>query len=138
MLKKYLLVISCCVFMLPNLANANKHANQKDTVVRDFTAAGNISENEGWRVVIKRNRMSLELTKNNEFHRKIKVKRSAYAKGVEFTGFTSSGSEVTININGKPCVDSNGNTNEFTAKLYYKGKVMQGCAVRGAFGYAPT
>lgn len=136
--KKHLLVISCCVFILPNLANANKHTSQKDTVVREFTVFGGVSENEGWRVVIKRNRLSLELAENNEFHRKIRVKRSAYAKGAEFTEVTSSGDEVTININGKPCVDSNGNTNEFTATLYYKGKVMQGCAVRGAFNYAPT
>ena len=91
----------------------------------EFTAFGSVSENEGWRVAIKRNRLSLELTENNEFHRKIRVKRSAYAKGVEFTGFTSLGDEAAININGKPCVDSNGNTNEFTATLYYKGKVIQ-------------
>ena len=131
MLKKHLLAMSCCLFVLPNIANAN-------SVVREFTAFGTISENEGWRAVIKKSNLSLELTKNNEFYRKIKVKRSAYAKGVEFTGVISSGNQVTININGKRCIDRNGNTNEFTATLYYKGKIMKGCAVRGAFGYAPT
>ena len=108
----------------------------KDTVVRNFTAFSGDGEN-GWRAVIRNNRMELETIKGNEYYRRIPVKRSAYAKGVEFSGKTRFG-EVTLNINGQRCRDHNGRMNEFTAKLYYRGKVLKGCAVRGAYGHAPT
>lgn len=108
----------------------------KDTVVRNFTAASGDGEN-GWRAVIRNNRMELETIKGNEYYRRIPVKRLAYAKGAEFSGKTRFG-EVTLNINGQRCRDHNGRMNEFTAKLYYRGKVVKGCAVRGAYGHAPT
>ena len=108
----------------------------KDTVVRNFTAFSGDGEN-GWRAVIRNNRMELETIKGKEYYRRIPVKRSAYAKGMEFSGKTRFG-EVTLNINGQRCRDHNGRMNEFTAKLYYRGKVVKGCAVRGAYGHAPT
>lgn len=108
----------------------------KDTVVRNFTAFSGDGDN-GWRAVIRNNRMELETIKGKEYYRRIPVKRLAYAKGVEFSGKTRFG-EVTLNINGQRCRDHNGRMNEFTAKLYYRGKVVKGCAVRGVYGHAPT
>ena len=129
-MKKHLLTALLVCATLPTLAAP------KDTVVRHFTAFSGDGEN-GWRAVIRNNRMELETIKGNEYHRRIPVKRLAYAKGVEFTGKTRFG-EVTLNINSQRCRDHNGRMSEFTAKLYYRGKVVKGCAVRGAYGHAPT
>ncbi|QIM62538.1 hypothetical protein A1D29_04070 [Pasteurellaceae bacterium Orientalotternb1] len=107
-----------------------------DSVIREFTASSGDAKN-GWRVVVKNDVMSLETIRHNEYYPRLKVKRLAYSKGVEFYGKTRFG-EVVLNINGKRCRDHNGRMNEFSATLHYRGKVTKGCAVRGAYGYAPT
>lgn len=109
------------------------------TVVYEFTAFGDKGVYEdGWRAVVKKRHMSLELIQNSEYHPKIPTKRLAYAKGVELTGKTKTGEVVTLNIRGQTCIDGQGRQHEFTATLYYKNKIIKGCAVRGAYGYAPT
>ncbi|MDO4694093.1 MAG: hypothetical protein Q4A62_05645 [Eikenella sp.] len=104
--------------------------------MRRFTAFSGDGDN-GWRAVIRGSRMELETIRHKEYYRNLKVRRSAYAKGVEFTGKTRYG-QVTLDINNKRCRDRNGRTNEFTATLHYRGKVTRGCAVRGAYEVAPT
>lgn len=108
-----------------------------DTVVYEFTAFGDKGI-DGWRAVVKKRHMSLELIQNSEYHPKIPTKRLAYAKGVELTGKTKTGEVVTLNIRGQTCIDGQGRQHEFTTTLYYKNKIIKGCAVRGAYGYAPT
>lgn len=131
------LLCSMALFAAPAFAEpSNAAAAPKDTVVRHFTAFSGDGEN-GWRAVVRGNRMELETIKHNEYYRSLRVRRSAYAKGVEFYGKTRYG-KVVLNINSQPCRDQNGNLNEFTATLYHRGKTVQGCAVRGAYETAPT
>nr|UOP04210.1 hypothetical protein LVJ77_07200 [Conchiformibius kuhniae] len=80
---------------LPALVAAPK---QKDTVVREFTAASG-DGNNGWRAVVKGNRMALETVRNSLYYPNLRVQRSAYAKGVEFTAKTPHG-EAVLNIRG--------------------------------------
>lgn len=132
-MKKFVsILVAVCACCNPLIA---KQA-QKDKVVREFTASSGDAEN-GWRAVIKNNVMSLETIKHREYYPRLKVKRLAYAKGVEFYGKTRFG-EVVLNINSKRCRDHNGRMNEFSATLHYRGKTIKGCAVRGAYGHAPT
>ncbi|WP_054617996.1 hypothetical protein [Neisseria sp. 83E34] len=142
MLKHLIAAVSLLCAVMPASARntvsqkADRQAQPKDTVVRNFTAFRGDAEN-GWRAVVRGGRMELETVRPREYHRSIPVRRSAYAKGVELTGKTRFG-EVVLNINGKRCRDAGGRLNEFTATLHYRGKTTKGCAVRGAYGTAPT
>ncbi|TWV82038.1 hypothetical protein [Moraxella sp. VT-16-12] len=131
--KQILVLLACTLTATTVLAKTT------DTVVYEFTAFGDKGVYEdGWRAVVKKRHMSLEFIQNNEYHPKIRTKRLAYAKGVELTGKTKTGEVVTLNIRGQTCIDGQGRQHEFTATLYYKNKIIKGCAVRGAYGYAPT
>ncbi|QGM81197.1 hypothetical protein [Otariodibacter oris] len=113
----------------------NQDVAVTDTVVREFTAFGG-DENNAWRAVIQNNTMSLEMSKYG-YYPNIEVTRSAYSKGAEFVGYIDS-KEVMVDIRGTECRDSNNNLNEFSATLYYQGKIIKGCAVRGAYPHADT
>lgn len=106
-------------------------AAQTDTVVYRFTAFGD----KGWHAIIRNQTMSPKTSPNGHYPR-LRVKRSAYAKGVEFSGRTTHG-ETVLNIRNVRCRNQ-GKNYEFTATLYHRGKVFKGCAVRGAYGRAPT
>ncbi len=133
MIKQHILLLITLTGLCSQLA---AQSVQQDTVVKEFTA-WSWDGDYGWRAVIKNNRMSLETVQRHEYHPRLKVRRLAYSKGVEFYGKTRFG-EVVLNISGKPCRDNNGNSNEFSATLHYRGKISKGCAVRGAYDHAPT
>lgn len=133
MIKQHILLLATLICLCPHLAAKTA---EEDTVVKELTA-WNPDGKHGWRAVIKNNRMSLETVQRHEYHPRLKVRRLAYSKGVEFYGKTRFG-EVILNISGKPCRDNNGNSNEFSATLHYRGKISKGCAARGAYDHAPT
>lgn len=125
-----ILIVVLSAFVLPALSAP------QDTVVREFTAASG-DGGDGWRAVVRGSRMSLETVRGTEYYPDLRVRRSAYAKGVEFAAQTPYG-EAVLNIRSRPCRDSKGLMHEFTAVLHYRGKSVSGCGVRGAYGHAPT
>ncbi|MBS7828916.1 hypothetical protein J7554_07220 [Wohlfahrtiimonas chitiniclastica] len=107
---------------------------EKDTVVHDFTAYGKL--NEPWRIVVKHDDQ-LEIEGVMVREGTLKVTRSAYAKGVEFSG-DYDGQPLTLNIRSLKCKDSNGDETDFTATFYYGKRTYKGCAVAGAIEHADT
>lgn len=58
-----------------------------------------------------------------------KAERSAYAKGVEYTG-THEGKEFHLNLNGKSCSDMmSDQTYDMIATFKYQGIIYKGCAI---------
>lgn len=95
-----------------------------------FTAYG-----PTWRAVVSQGRLSIDgpgVTAS-----KVKVTRSAFAKGVEFTG-TSRGRSVSLVIRGGRCVDTAGHDTGQRAYLQVGKKKLRGCAVNGALKIAGT
>jgi uncharacterized membrane protein len=127
------ITVAACSSQSPVIDNIQTEESNIESPISAFTAFGN--SDKSWRAVIDGDEMSVEA----EFLKPatVVVARSAYAKGVEFIA-TVDGSPITININGQPCTDDNGQENEFTATLSYKGKSYKGCAVAGAIETAPT
>lgn len=107
---------------------------EQDTVVHDFTAYGKL--NEPWRIVVKHDdQLEIEGTMVREGT--LMATRSAYAKGVEFSG-DYDGQPLTLNIRSLKCKDSNGHETNFTATFYYGKRTYKGCAVAGAIEHADT
>ena len=104
----------------------------EDTVLTAFTAFG--GNNSAWRAVVNNDQLSIEGTELKAAT--ITVERSAYAKGVEFSG-EDQGRKIGLNIRSEPCT-LDGHENEFTATLDVGDKTFKGCAVAGAQEHAPT
>ena len=112
---------------------------QQSGPVKAFTAFG--SKPKGWRVVVRGeaeetgNRLALEGEDLPEAE--IDATRSAYAKGVEFSGNVGE-TAVNLNIRTQECTDSEGNKYDSKATLDFGSTVYEGCAVDGAVEHAPT
>lgn len=65
------------------------------------------------------------------------LERSAYAKGVEFSG-TLAGQPLDINIDDRPCTDAGRQRTEFSVTVHHGSRHLDGCAVRGIVPAAPT
>lgn len=79
-----------------------------------------------WRAVVSKGRLSLEGKRLPA--RSVKVSRSAFAKGVEFTG-RHRGTEVALVVRSGRCVDVTGENTGMRATLQYGRRVLRGCAV---------
>lgn len=98
--------------------------------IKGFTAFG-----ETWRAVVSGDTADLEgegITCGV-----YKTERSAYAKGVEFSG-SAHGTDFTLNIRSQPCKDAAGNKYDLTAKLFYGKKTYKGVALPKAMERADT
>lgn len=112
---------------------------QQSGPVKAFTAFG--SKPKGWRVVVRGeaeetgNRLALEGEGLPEAE--IDATRSAYAKGVEFSGNVGE-TAVNLNIRTQECTDGEGNKYDSKATLDFGNTVYEGCAVDGVVEHAPT
>lgn len=61
---------------------------------------------------------------------RIKVTRSAFAKGVEFTG-RYRGKKVELVVRGARCIDKAGKSTGQRATLSYGKRVVRACAISG-------
>lgn len=119
-------------------APANDASAAYDGPVKSYTAFGNTPK--PWRIVVTGNaettgnRLTLE---GDDLKGTFEAERSAYAKGVEFTG-TQENVNFGLNIKGETCKDDAGNEHEFTATFDYGDVRYKGCAERGALEHAPT
>ncbi|MDO5504977.1 MAG: hypothetical protein Q4F49_01610 [Pseudoxanthomonas suwonensis] len=60
----------------------------------------------------------------------LQAERSAYARGVEFSG-EADGQPFTLDIRGEDCANTmSDETHEFTATFEYRGETLTGCADR--------
>lgn len=66
----------------------------------------------------------------------VKVERSAFAKGVDFTG-RDGRTEITLTVKSGTCVDPGGDTG-LEAILSVADRQLTGCAVEGAIEHADT
>ena len=90
-----------------------------------FTAYG---QNVAWRAVVENGTLTTEGPVAGE--RTVKVERSAWAKGVEFTG-RDGRTEVSLTIRTGSCADPAGDTG-MVATLSVGDRQLKGCAVEGA------
>lgn len=90
-----------------------------------FTAYG---QNVAWRAVVENGVLTTEGPVAGE--RTVKVERSAWAKGVEFTG-RDGRTEVSLTIRTGSCADPAGDTG-MVATLSVGDRQLKGCAVEGA------
>lgn len=88
-----------------------------------------------WRAVVSKGVLRFEGTRLPT--RAVRVQRSAFAKGVEFTG-SSRGKPVELVVRSGRCIDVSGKNTGMTASLRYGRHLMRGCAVVGAFPIANT
>lgn len=98
-----------------------------------FTAYG--VKGTAWRAVVQKGSLKVESRALGTFT--TKVRRSAFAKGVEFTG-TRKGQAVVLTVRGGACKDASGKNTGQTAKLTVGKRVVTGCAVSGARPIADT
>ncbi|MDO5056142.1 MAG: hypothetical protein Q4E06_02295 [Lautropia sp.] len=105
---------------------------QEDTVVRQFTAYG---VGSSWRLLIDGDTAHTEGPELPAA--RVLLERSAYARGVEFSG-TLAGQPLDININGRPCTDASRQRTEFSVTVHHGSRRLKGCAVRGIVPAAPT
>ncbi|MDO5628109.1 MAG: hypothetical protein Q4G43_07290 [Mobilicoccus sp.] len=101
-------------------------ATENGEVGTAFTAFGT---DTSWRAVV--DGTKLEIEGEGAQTRTVTVERSAFAKGVEFTG-TENGAEVALVVRDGECKDASGQDTGMTAKLTQGGKTVEGCAVEGA------
>ncbi len=92
-----------------------------------FTAYG-----KNWRAVVNKGRMTTEGRGVGE--RTMRVKRSAFAKGVEFTG-RHKRTTFTLVIRSGRCRDTAGHRTGMVAKLFVGKRAYRGCAVPEAIPY---
>lgn len=92
-----------------------------------FTAYGS-----NWRVVVNKGRMTTE--GRGVGQRTMRVKRSAFAKGVEFTG-RHKRTPFTLVIRSGRCIDTAGHNTGMVSRLYVGKRTYRGCAVAGAVPY---
>ncbi|MDO5639978.1 MAG: hypothetical protein Q4G28_08930 [Neisseria sp.] len=124
-----------------SMATASDGGNevQQSGPIASFTAFG--SHPEGWRAVLRGNAEEsgnrLMLEGENLPAGEIETTRSAYAKGVEFSG-SAGETAVGLNIRSQDCTDEQGNRYDFTATLDYGSKTFRGCAEAGMVAHAPT
>ena len=128
--------------VIPNQSMSEKISKphvKEDTRIKSFTAYG--VGKTPWRAEVKGNANEkgnkLMLEGENIYTVEFNAERSAYSKGVEFSG-SANGIDITLNIHSEICKDNQGNKTEFKATLHYGKKVLEGCAVAGAIEQAPT
>ncbi|MDO5697467.1 MAG: hypothetical protein Q4G51_05780 [Dermatophilus congolensis] len=91
-----------------------------------FTAYG---QSVAWRAVVDKGVLTTEGPVVGE--RKVEVERSAFAKGVDFTG-KDGRTEITLTVQSGSCIDSAGDTG-MKAILSVGDRRLQGCAVEGGY-----
>lgn len=91
-----------------------------------FTAYG---QSVAWRAVVDKGVLTTEGPVVGE--RTIQVERSAFAKGVDFTG-KDGRTEITLTVQSGSCIDSAGDTG-MKAILSVGDRRLQGCAVEGVY-----
>lgn len=105
----------------------------KDAPGTAFTAFGNTRT--PWRAVVSKGVLRIE--GKGLRTQSVKVTRSAFAKGVEFTS-AKKGTNASLVIRGGRCIDANGKNMGQRATLTLGKRVFTGCAVNGAYGIANT
>ena len=96
--------------------------------IRVFTALGGKDAEATWRVVVEDERLTLS-GKQLPVQGSFDAERSAYAKGVEFSGELE-GMAVMLNIHGQAC-PLDGLSFEFSATLDIADQTWRGCAMAG-------
>ncbi|MDO5651630.1 MAG: hypothetical protein Q4G13_05795 [Moraxella sp.] len=100
-----------------------------DEVVKGFTAYGN--KPSGWRVVVRGNGETEGNTLSIDgegLTGEIPATRSAYAKGVEFSGKLGD-TDINLNIRTEDCTDDEGHQLQSKATFDYGTTTYEGCAV---------
>lgn len=105
----------------------------KPAPVTAFTAYG--GKRVPWRATV--SKAVLRVEGKGIRTQQIAIKRSAFAKGVEFTA-TKRGVNAALVIRGGRCIDTTGKNTGQRATLTLGKRVFRGCAVNGAFPIANT
>lgn len=107
----------------PSVATASADASA--TRGFSYSAIGNEPD---WAVEVHADGMLTFFTPENMDGTKLNAQRSAYAKGVEYTG-THEGKAFHLNLNGAACNDSMSDTAyDMTATFEFDGRTYKGCA----------
>lgn len=97
-----------------------------------FTAYG---RNTPWRAVVQKRTLTTEGPSVGEHT--LRVTRSAWSKGVQFTG-SEGGKKFSLVVRAGTCVDGSGQDTGQVATLSVGNRQLTGCAVSGAYPHANT
>lgn len=97
-----------------------------------FTAYG---RNTPWRAVVQKGTLTTEGPSVGEHT--LRVTRSAWSKGVQFTG-SDRGQKFSLVVRPGACVDGSGQDTGQVATLSVGNRQLSGCAVSGAYPHANT